>query len=221
VWEIEESGLTFCATLYIIYLPSLVGHPVYDSVPINGAAHCLYQQYPDLAFCWLLQPKPVLPLDKVELGFDTPGNLLLATLIIWKTFFDTSFHCSGLCWTVVAPNKDTAVPAEGMATYRHWSVSLWRDPDDVQFTVIFQLKSYQECKLFYNCLSLQYQIWCNSNFYWILHFCLKYVTNIVNELRVTKNLLHTLLQNGVSMDVSAAFADALEQLVYVLHVNCN
>ena len=130
MWEIEESGLTFCATLYIIYLPSLVGHPVYDSVPINGAAHCLYQQYPDLAFCWLLQPKPVLPLDKVELGFDTPGNLLLATLIIWKTFFDTSFHCSGLCWTVVAPNKDTAVPAEGMATYRHWSVSLWRDPDD-------------------------------------------------------------------------------------------
>jgi len=130
VWEIEESGLTFCATLYIIYLPSLVGYPVYDSVPINGAAHCLYQ-HPDLAFCWLLQPKPVLPLDKVELGFDTPGNLLLATLIIWKTFFDTSFHCSGLCWTVVAPNRDVAVPAEGMATYRHWSVSLWRDPDDV------------------------------------------------------------------------------------------
>jgi len=36
-----------------------------------------------------------------------------------------------------------------------------------------------------------------------------------------KKLLHTLLQNGVSMYVSVAFADALEQLVYILHVNCN
>jgi len=24
---------------------------------------------------WMLQPKPVLPLDKVELGFETPGRL--------------------------------------------------------------------------------------------------------------------------------------------------
>jgi len=27
-------------------------------------------------------------------------------------------------------NRDTAVPAD-LATYKHWSVSLWRDPDDV------------------------------------------------------------------------------------------
>jgi len=36
-----------------------------------------------------------------------------------------------LCWTVFARNRDTAVPAERNGTYRHWSVSLWRDPDDV------------------------------------------------------------------------------------------
>jgi len=28
-------------------------------------------------------------------------------------------------------HRDTAVPAEGKMTYRHWSVSLWRDSDDV------------------------------------------------------------------------------------------
>jgi len=33
--------------------------------------------------------------------------------------------------TVFAWNRDTAVPAKKMATYRHWSVSLWWDPDDV------------------------------------------------------------------------------------------
>jgi len=43
----------------------------------------------------------------------------------------TSLGNSGLCWTVFARNRDTAVLAEGNATYRHWSVSLWRDPDDV------------------------------------------------------------------------------------------
>jgi len=32
---------------------------------------------------------------------------------------------SGLCWTVFAWNRDTAMPAKKMATYRHWSGSLW------------------------------------------------------------------------------------------------
>jgi len=43
----------------------------------------------------------------------------------------TSLGNSCLYWTMFTRNRDTAVPAEERATYRHWSVSLWRDPDDV------------------------------------------------------------------------------------------
>jgi len=44
----------------------------------------------------------------------------------------TSRDNSGVCWTIFARNRDTAVPEKKeMATYRHWSVCLWRDPDDV------------------------------------------------------------------------------------------
>ena len=45
----------------------------------------------------------------------------------------TSLGNSGLCWTVFAQNRDTAMPAEGngdLQTLSH-SVSLWQDPDDV------------------------------------------------------------------------------------------
>jgi len=42
----------------------------------------------------------------------------------------TSLGNSGLCWTVFARNRDTAVPAEGYGNL-YWSVSLWRDPDNV------------------------------------------------------------------------------------------
>lgn len=44
---------------------------------------------------WMLQPRPVLPLDKVELGFETPGNLildwyeLLLLIITEMLFFDS------------------------------------------------------------------------------------------------------------------------------------
>ena len=38
---------------------------------------------------------------------------------------------SGLCWTVFARNRDTAVPAEGNGDLQTVSVSLWRDPGDV------------------------------------------------------------------------------------------
>jgi len=47
-----------------------------------------------------------------------------------KWLLSTSLGNSGLCWTVFARNKDTAVPAEGNGDL-HWSVSLWRDPNDV------------------------------------------------------------------------------------------
>jgi len=40
----------------------------------------------------------------------------------------TSLGNSGLCLIVFARNRDTAVPAEGNGD---WSVSLWRNPDDV------------------------------------------------------------------------------------------
>ena len=55
-------------------------------------------------------------------------------LISCSTFLGNS----GLCWTVFARNRDTAVPAEGMATYRRWSVSLWRDPDTLLNPVPWQ-----------------------------------------------------------------------------------
>ena len=42
----------------------------------------------------------------------------------WSTLeVSTSLSNSGLCWTVFARNRDTAVPAEGNGDlYRHWSV---------------------------------------------------------------------------------------------------
>ena len=44
----------------------------------------------------------------------------------------TSLGNSGLYWTVFARNRDTAVPAEGNGDLQtYWSVSLWRDPDNV------------------------------------------------------------------------------------------
>jgi len=39
-----------------------------------------------MMICGLLQPRPVLPLDKVELGFETPGNLLLELIIMTSMF---------------------------------------------------------------------------------------------------------------------------------------
>jgi len=44
----------------------------------------------------------------------------------------TSLSNSGLCWTVYTWNRDTACLQKEMATYRHWSVTLWWDPDDFQ-----------------------------------------------------------------------------------------
>ena len=43
----------------------------------------------------------------------------------------TSLGNSGLCWTVFARTRTLRCLHKEMATYRHWSVSLWRDPDDV------------------------------------------------------------------------------------------
>ena len=71
---------------------------------------------------------------------------------------------SGLCWTVFARNRDTAVPVEEMATYRHWSVSLWRDPDDVPHCQIlspdkteWQLISAALCR--WRCCFVADQLW--------------------------------------------------------------
>jgi len=40
-----------------------------------------------MPFCGLLQPRPVLPLDKVELGFETPGTSLPALMMMTLMYF--------------------------------------------------------------------------------------------------------------------------------------
>jgi len=42
-------------------------------------------------------------------------------------------------------NRDTVVPQKEMATYRHWSVSLWRDPDDVSHCRILSPNKTEWC----------------------------------------------------------------------------
>jgi len=45
--------------------------------------HTVCEKTLTVSYCFaVLQPKPVLPLDKVELGFETPGNVLWAVLTI-------------------------------------------------------------------------------------------------------------------------------------------
>ena len=71
------------------------------------------------------------------------GALLFSSRVLRSSLVTLCSHKSGRC--AVEPPSATVVSAEPfshgtwtlrclqkeMATYRHWSVSLWRDPDDV------------------------------------------------------------------------------------------
>ena len=66
-------------------------------------------------------------------------------------FVDTLTYLgnSGLCWTVFARKKTLSCLQKEMATYRHWSVSLWRDPDDVSHCRILSRQNWMAAYLGY------------------------------------------------------------------------
>ena len=66
------------------------------------------------------------------IGLEFLCSLLYFLKLVQLIFrVSTSLGNSGLCWTVFAQNRDTAVPAEGNGDLQTLICVLWLDPDDV------------------------------------------------------------------------------------------
>jgi len=66
------------------------------------------------------------------IGLEFLCSLLYFLKLVQLIFrVSTSLGNSGLCWTVSRRTGTLRCLQKEMATYRHWSVSLWQDPDDV------------------------------------------------------------------------------------------
>jgi len=137
---LRSTPLPWLPVLFNIEPPALRRKAATDKLVEKIVKHDSWPIQPDILNPPLLRltsRKPLwLDLQPVDIKVDggITGSRLRWSILTWcvtpqsGSQVSTSLGNSCLCWTVFARNRDT-----GDLQYRQWSVSLWRDPDDVSW----------------------------------------------------------------------------------------